>query len=124
VDGYLLPALDTEQPWNVAVTSLSGGVTLEREGEPVVPVEVAVVLYDGQERLIEWEGDTSSVLLEIEGGGMVREAVVDPQGKLLIDSSRLDNGMSRDTTTGGPRPFTLASVGAIAVQVLLSMVMP
>jgi hypothetical protein len=66
-------------------------VVIQRKGELVLPVEVLVTFKDGTTKLEEWDGQGRYVTYKYHGPEVVK-VVVDPDGKLPVDLSVLNNG--------------------------------
>jgi hypothetical protein len=56
-----------------------GAVTLERACDVIAPVTLRVVMKDGREALVEWDGREGSAVFHFDGP--VAEAALDPEGR-------------------------------------------
>jgi hypothetical protein len=81
---------------NYTVTKLTRrGVTVERQGDLIVPTEVLVTFSDGSEELVPWDGGEPAVTFTFPGRPPIHSAGVDPERKLVVDVAWLGNGLSR-----------------------------
>ncbi len=65
-------------------------VTIVREGDFKLPVEVLVEFGDGESELVVWDGVARKTTLMFPGR-RIRRASIDPAGKLMIERDRHDN---------------------------------
>lgn len=68
-------------------------ITVERQGELIIPTEVEVNFSDGSTQLLPWEGQEIEKTWEFPNK-IVTGAKVDPQRKNLLDLQWSDNGLS------------------------------
>jgi hypothetical protein len=120
---YLRPALDSPEPFNLSVSSIDEGITLHRTGEAGVEVDVRVTYETGDERTVEWLADAPETRLLTGGPGPIRSVLVDPGGKVVLDTNRLDNGMDRDALHAG-RSLSFTGLVLLVVQAIGALVMP
>ncbi len=69
-------------------------VVVQRKGELVLPVEVLVTFKDGSTKLEKWDGEGRYVTFNYHGPEVVK-VVVDPDRKVPIDLSILNNGWTK-----------------------------
>lgn len=69
--------------------------TVQRQGTLIIPTEVQVTFEDGSTETIPCDGVQAETTLEYEDHAPIRQVVVDPQQKILIDLRWSDNGMTR-----------------------------
>ena len=70
-------------------------VVIQRKGELVLPVEVLVTFKDGSTKLEKWDGEGRYVTFKYHGPEVVK-VVVDPDHKVPIDLSILNNGWTKE----------------------------
>jgi aminopeptidase N len=81
---------------NYAVTAVGEhSVTVARQGDLRVPTEVLVAFADGSSELEPWAGQEREKTFAYPDRAPVRSAEVDPEGKIVVDLQRGDNGLSR-----------------------------
>jgi hypothetical protein len=81
---------------NYTVTEVSEhSLMVQRQGKLIVPTEIEVTFQDGSTELIPWDGAQAQTTLEYPDRPTIRQAVVDPQQKILVDLRWSDNGLSR-----------------------------
>ncbi len=66
-------------------------VVVKREGEATAPVEIKVVFENGEERNQQWDGQYRWKKLVYRSASPVKYAVVDPDGKLVMDTNHNNN---------------------------------
>lgn len=66
-------------------------VVVQRKGELVLPVDVRVTFSDKSTKLEHWDGQGRYITFKYSGP-KVERVIVDPDGKVPIDLSRLNNG--------------------------------
>ena len=66
-------------------------ITIYRQGELVLPVDVALIAGDGSRRLEHWDGRGSSRSFSYEGAMPLAQVVIDPEHRILIDDDLFDN---------------------------------
>jgi hypothetical protein len=71
------------------------GVTVVRDGDLAVPVDVQVDFAGGQIALEDWDGLEASKSFTYPERPAVTEVQIDPQRKVVVDLVWSDNGMSR-----------------------------
>jgi len=72
-------------------------VTVRRLGEVRMPVAVLVQFEDGRTLSETWDGQYRWTRFRYHGASKVRRAVVDPEGKLVIDVDPANNSWVADT---------------------------
>jgi hypothetical protein len=70
-------------------------VMIQRKGELVLPVDVLVTFSDGTKKKERWDGEGRYTTFTYSGP-KVTKVVVDPDGLVPLDLSRLNNGWSRE----------------------------
>jgi hypothetical protein len=88
-----------------------------------LPVEVEVVLASGRRKVLVWDGTGDAFHMETDGEQVV-SALVDPAGKLLIDTNRLNNGMTGRAAHAPGRPASVLALLTLLTQVAGSVLMP
>ncbi|WP_394820840.1 M1 family metallopeptidase [Pendulispora albinea] len=68
-----------------------GWALITRRGTLVLPVDVDLVLEDGTRQRVHWDGHGDEVRFPYEGNMALRAAVVDPDGRVLLDEDRTNN---------------------------------
>lgn len=82
---------------NYAVTKVDEhAVTVARQGDLALPVEIQVTLGNGSSQLLAWDGKEAEKTFSFPGQ-KVSSAQIDPQHKLLLDLQWGDNGLRRFT---------------------------
>ncbi|HWL88392.1 MAG TPA: M1 family metallopeptidase [Polyangiaceae bacterium] len=78
--------------------SYEGWALVTRHGTLMLPVDVDLVLENGEKRRVHWDGRGDDVRLPYEGHQPLRAAVVDPDNRVLLDQDRTNNhAASRDS---------------------------
>jgi peptidase M1-like protein len=95
-------------------------VSVHREGELRLPVEVLLLTADGERISKHWDGETRVEMISHVGASPVVAAVVDPSQHILVDSSLLDNAV-RQTPVPALNTFDRA---VYVFQLLLSWLAP
>jgi hypothetical protein len=98
-----------------------GAVLVRRRGTLSFPVDVELYFDDGTSRRERWDGEGESKRFAWRGPAALRGAVVDPDGRVLIDASLENN--HRGVDGGGGAPRTLER-GTYWLQLLLQTVSP
>jgi hypothetical protein len=81
---------------NYAVTNVDEhSITVQRQGQLVIPIEIQVTFDDGSTALDQWDGVESNATFEYPGRPSIHQAVIDPNREILVDLQWSDNGMSR-----------------------------
>jgi len=70
-------------------------VTIRRQGEMILPVEILIGFSDGEEILERWDGRDRSVTFTYEREVGVNSVIVDPGEKLVLDINRTNNSWLR-----------------------------
>ncbi len=86
--------------WTPAVPEAAAGgylseVTILRQGEMILPVEVLVGFSDGEEIIERWNGRDRTVTFHYEREAGVNTVVIDPAEKLVLDINRTNNSWLR-----------------------------
>ena len=81
---------------NYAVTNVDEhSITVQRQGQLVIPTEIQVTFDDGSTALEKWDGVESNATLEYPDRPSIHQAVIDPNQEILVDLQWSDNGMTR-----------------------------
>ena len=81
---------------NYSVAALeTDSVTVLRQGDLAVPVQVLVNFADGSRVLEEWDGREAVATFTYAGGAEVKDAEIDPGRLVPLDQRWIDNGLSR-----------------------------
>jgi hypothetical protein len=75
----------------VAADIEGGSITVERQGELVIPTEIEVTFADGTTRQVPWDGSSAQEKMNFEQP--VRSFVIDPDQKLVVERIWSDNGL-------------------------------
>ena len=67
-------------------------VLVVRRGDAAVPVEIHLDFDGGRTYRTVWNGSSEWIRLRVEDGPRLQRAVVDPDGKIALDSNRGNNG--------------------------------
>ncbi len=70
-------------------------VTVQRQGDLVIPTEVLVTFTDGSKVREAWDGKQPAQTFTYAGKAPISHAEVDPDHKLVIDLAWYNNGLSR-----------------------------
>jgi hypothetical protein len=77
-----------------------GWVLVERRGTLRFPVDVILVLGNGERRRVTWDGEGGSTRIPYRGAAPLVAAIVDPDQKVLIDDDMANNhGAAVDAPT-------------------------
>lgn len=68
-------------------------VVVERRGEVALPVEVLLKFEGGKSYRTVWDGEARWTRFRVENGPRLLEAWVDPDGRILLDADRNNNGL-------------------------------
>ncbi len=93
-------------------------VLVRRRGTLVLPVDVELTFVDGTTRLEHWDGEGDAKRFDFHGPVALRGAVVDPQGRVLIDRNLENNhGVASGHQSGAWRTLERAAYFAqLAIQ--------
>ena len=81
---------------NYTVTAVDAhSVTVERQGNLVIPTEVLITFADGSTVLEPWKGREAEVTFTFPDRPPVHSAEVDPERQIVLDLRWSDNGLSR-----------------------------
>ena len=75
----------------VAVDIEGSSITVERQGELVIPTEIEVTFADGTTRQVPWDGSSAQEKMNFEQP--VQSFVIDPDQKLVVERIWSDNGL-------------------------------
>jgi len=75
----------------VAADIEGGSITVERQGELVIPTEIEVTFADGTTRQVPWDGSSAQEKMNFEQP--VQAFVIDPDQKLVVERIWSDNGL-------------------------------
>jgi hypothetical protein len=78
-------------------------VTVVRQGDVPMPVEVLLRFDGGHVHRSRWDGQARWKRFRVESGPRLSEAIVDPEEKILLDADRTNNGRR---PAGDPRAAT------------------
>ncbi len=67
-------------------------VTVVRNGETALPVEILLRFEGGKTHRALWDGEARWTRFRVAQGPKLLEAIVDPEEKILLDSDRWNNG--------------------------------
>ena len=67
-------------------------VTVVRNGETALPVEILLRFEGGKTHRSVWDGEARWTRFRVAQGPKLVEALVDPEEKILLDSDRANNG--------------------------------
>ncbi len=70
----------------------TANVVVSRRGDMILPVDILIVFADGREVRERWDGRSPSITFTYRNP--VRRAVVDPEGKILLDANLVNNSRS------------------------------
>lgn len=68
-------------------------VVVERRGEIALPVDVLLRFAGGKSYRTTWDGEARWTRFRVENGPRLTEALVDPDGKILLDADPNNNGL-------------------------------
>jgi hypothetical protein len=107
LDGFFQPLVYGTGVVDYTVGDVDGAsASIERRGDAALPVEIATTYADGRVERQTWTGATDR--LEIAAvGGEIRRVQIDPDNKLDVEPTRLDDG--RDVA---PAPLPMATLAA------------
>ena len=71
--------------------TVHSSVVIKNLGSIRYPVEILIAFEDGQTVLKHWQGDYPWVRYDFYKEGAVREVVIDPERKIVIDGNRANN---------------------------------
>ncbi|HKO94836.1 MAG TPA: M1 family aminopeptidase [Polyangiaceae bacterium] len=95
-------------------------VVVYRHGELEFPVEVALLAANGDRFVEHWDGTGRFHVLSHRGTSPIVSAVVDPEGKVLLDDNLLNNARSADRT----QPLALWERSLFALELALACLTP
>jgi len=82
------------------LAGFDGSVLVERRGTLAFPVEVDLIRTDGSRERVHWDGEGGSIRIPYHGDLALKGALVDPDGRVLLDEKPTNNF---DTARGQPR---------------------
>ncbi len=92
-------------------------VEIQQKGELAVPFEVEIVSADGSRERVTVKTTAGASFVESPGKSPAVFVVVDPDHRVLLDESRLDDALSLEPHTVAPRTFWVAaSLGSLLVH--------
>jgi aminopeptidase N len=71
-------------------------VMLKRLGEVVIPVDVLIVLDDGEKIKQNWDGKERWHRIEMETNSRIKLAIIDPEDKLALDINVNNNSLTTE----------------------------
>lgn len=81
---------------NYRVTDVTQeSVTVQRQGELIIPTEIEITFEDGTTETTVWDGMQEQMTLDYANHSPVLQAEIDPDQKILVDLQWSDNGLSR-----------------------------
>ena len=80
-------------------------ITVQRNGDGVVPVEVLVHFDDGKETLLTWDGKTRQQQFTLTQNAKVHWATVDPKQKIYMDTNLNNNSLTLSPSTAPAAKF-------------------
>lgn len=80
-------------------------VTVRRNGELVLPVEIRVTFEGGASRTELWDGDGRWTRFTYRGPAVVK-VEVDPEGKIPLDLERINNGWQKEPDPSATRALS------------------
>ena len=87
---------------------------MTRRGNLKLPTEIELVAEDGARTRVSWDGQSETFRAPFKGTSPLRAAIVDPDGKILIDDEPANNFGARKPS-GAPRVFERATFWAAAI---------
>lgn len=78
---------------------------ITREGSLALPVSIDLTGEDGQTTRIRWDAESTSIDIAYPGSSPLARIVVDPEHKILLDETFLNNAASHSPNTLSPRLF-------------------
>lgn len=85
---------------NYRVTEVTeDAVTVQRQGELIIPTEIQVTFEDGSVETQLWDGAQDEMTFDFAQRAPVSRAEIDPDTKILVDLQWSDNGLSRRMDT-------------------------
>jgi len=111
-------APDVDPP--TLATLVESQVVVYRHGELAFPVDVELVAASGERFLEHWDGEARFHVVSHRGTSPIVSAVVDPDGRVLLDEDLLNNARSVRTT----QPLALWERGLFAFQLALGCLTP
>lgn len=103
--------------------SHSGWVLVARRGTLALPVEIELIAEDGTKTRVPWDGDGDSMRVPYKGSSPLHGAIVDPDGKVLLDQDRSNDftTLAGRSTKGAPNTWERATYWA---EILLGGLSP
>jgi hypothetical protein len=81
---------------NYTVTNVNEhSLTVQRQGQLIIPTEIQITFDDGSTALEQWQGVETNATFEYPDRPAIRQAVIDPNQEILVDLQWSDNGLSR-----------------------------
>lgn len=85
---------------NYRVTEVTeDAITVQRQGELIIPTEIQVTFDDGSTKIQLWDGAQEQMTFNFAEYPPVSHAEIDPDEKILVDLQWSDNGLSRRMDT-------------------------
>ncbi len=97
-----------------AENGYDGWALVTRRGNLKLPTEIELVAEDGARTRVSWDGQSETFRAPFKGTSPLRAAIVDPDGKILIDDEPANNFGARKPS-GAPRVFERATFWAAAI---------
>lgn len=97
------PALAHARGWDSVVT-------VARQGDVAMPVDVLLRFEGGRQYLSHWDGEARWKRFRVSQGPRLIEAVVDPEEKILLDADRTNTGLRTDPDLRAATRWTARAV--------------
>lgn len=101
----------------------TGWVLAVRRGTLSFPVEIELVAEDGTRTRVPWDGASESIRVPYTGASPLRAAIVDPDGRVLLDQDRTNDFATAPGRDAAGAPRTLERT-AYWAELLLGAVAP
>lgn len=82
-----------------------GRVVVDRVGGPALPVDIVLENARGERSSTRWDAREGTVVIPYAGPVALRAARVDPEGRVVMDSNRLDNARVATGEERGAMPM-------------------
>lgn len=81
---------------NYVASAIDGDtISVARQGELVIPVDIQVTLTNGSQQTISYDGKSTLAKIPIPAAAPVKSFTIDPQHKLIIELDWSDNTLSK-----------------------------
>lgn len=92
--------MTSEQSWTT-------NVTIGRKYDAIIPVDVRVRFEDNSEQLVSWDARADSTTLTFESSAPIVEAFIDPENKIVLEITPLDNRVRAEPSAVYPSKVLL-----------------